>query len=155
MVGRVPPSTLYAHCSSLAVPSADYAALSKSLMKKGAIVLRAPAAPMKAPQWKQAIYLPAAMTFPAVLLHAQYRPVVMGVAVVAEVAVMAEEVEVVAVVDQDGPEAVAAEAAVTEAGAAVVVMAAEDTPAAVAACLAKAIPRAAVTNKLFALQHGV
>ena len=73
----------------------------------------------------------------------------MAVVEAVEAVVTAEAGEAV-VVDHDALAAAgAAVAAVTEEEAAVVVMvAAEVTPVAVAACLAKAIPRAAVTNKL-------
>ena len=144
------------HCFSLAALSADYAALSKSLMKKAATgllaVIMPNAAPNKALPWKQAIYLPGAMTFPVALHHVQSAVVMAAVEAVAvgAVAVMAEAaVAVAAVVDHVAQAVVVAAAAVTAVVAAVVVtVAAEVTPAAVAACLAKAIPRAAVTKQL-------
>jgi hypothetical protein len=79
---------------------------------------------------------------------------------IAEGAVAMAEAAAAAVVDRDAlaeAGALAEVAAVTEAEVDVV-MAAEVVaaiPVAVAACLAKAIPRAAVTDTLFALQHGV
>ena len=84
----------------------------------------------------------------------------MAVVAAVEVVDTAEAAEVGAVAVAVGhvdPEVEAGAGVTAAVGAVVVVMvvAAEVTPVAVAACLAKAIPRAAVTNKLFALQHGV